>query len=199
MKKLMSFMLAVLMLLTLAACSGNGGQTANATQAPTEAPTAEPTEAINPYTIANVITNEGNSVTISFDELIATYDSNEARFDKLYKGAKITFTGTVQYIKTNTSVCAKEGKVYSGQSKIVFEEGWCLIIGDGNNDYDLADYDAGDVLEVTTSILGAPYDSDFLQKVSDHTRVLWLIGTESVQREPNPSNVSTKTVITKKS
>ena len=41
MKKLMSFMLAVIMLLTLAACGGNGGQTANATQEPTAIPTQE--------------------------------------------------------------------------------------------------------------------------------------------------------------
>lgn len=44
MKKYLSLILAVIMLLSLAACSGNGGQTANATQEPTEAPTAEPTE-----------------------------------------------------------------------------------------------------------------------------------------------------------
>lgn len=45
MKKIMSLLLAAVMLLSFAACSGNGGgQTAEATQEPTEAPTAEPTE-----------------------------------------------------------------------------------------------------------------------------------------------------------
>lgn len=44
MKKLMSLLLAAVMLLSFAACSGNGGKTAEKTQEPTEAPTAEPTE-----------------------------------------------------------------------------------------------------------------------------------------------------------
>lgn len=45
MKKLMSLLLVAVMLLSFAACSGNGGgQTAEATQEPTEAPTVEPTE-----------------------------------------------------------------------------------------------------------------------------------------------------------
>ncbi|MBQ1892720.1 MAG: hypothetical protein II155_01295, partial [Clostridia bacterium] len=44
MKKILSIILAALMLLSFAACSGNGGQTAEKTQEPTEAPTAEPTE-----------------------------------------------------------------------------------------------------------------------------------------------------------
>lgn len=41
----MSLLLAAVMLLSFAACSGNGGgQTAEVTPEPTEAPTAEPTE-----------------------------------------------------------------------------------------------------------------------------------------------------------
>lgn len=44
MKKLMSLLLAAVMLLSFAACSGNGGKTAEVTPEPTEAPTAEPTE-----------------------------------------------------------------------------------------------------------------------------------------------------------
>ncbi len=47
MKKLLSLVLAALMLLSFAACSGNsgkGGQTANATKEPTEASSAEPTK-----------------------------------------------------------------------------------------------------------------------------------------------------------
>ena len=45
MKKLMSLLLAAVILLSFAACSGNGGgQTAEVTPEPTEAPTAEPTE-----------------------------------------------------------------------------------------------------------------------------------------------------------
>lgn len=43
MKKFLSLLLAAMMLLSFAACSG-GGKTAEATQEPTEAPTAEPTE-----------------------------------------------------------------------------------------------------------------------------------------------------------
>ena len=47
MKKFLSLLLAAMMLLSFAACSG-GGKTAEATQEPTEAPTAEPTEEPNP-------------------------------------------------------------------------------------------------------------------------------------------------------
>lgn len=50
MKKLLSLVLAALMLLSFAACSGNGGQTANGTQEPTEAPTPEPTPEVHQIT-----------------------------------------------------------------------------------------------------------------------------------------------------
>ena len=56
MKKIMSLLLAAVMLLSFAACSGNGGgQTAEATQEPTEAPTAEPTPEVNKLTAEQCI------------------------------------------------------------------------------------------------------------------------------------------------
>ena len=44
-----------------------------------------------------------------------------------------------------------DNSVSSGQNKIVFTDGWCLVIGSENEQFDLADYDEGDVLKVTTN------------------------------------------------
>ena len=79
---------------------------------------------------------------MSAEDLFNAFDENEAAFEKLYGGATIDFTGTVKNIKTNTSVYTGDS-VSAEQNKIVFEEGWCLIIGSENTTYDLADFYAG--------------------------------------------------------
>ena len=203
MKKTITILLAFIIALSLAACGG--GQTPNApvsettevpeTPEPTQEATPEPT--INPYTVAEITTNEGQKETKTIDELIELYDANEAKFIKVYQGAKISFTGTVKSIKMNETVVANDG-CPSGQNKIVFEEGWCLIIGvdnKGRTYYDLADYDVGDVLEVSTGIVGAPFDSDFVKGLSNNNRVLWLVGNENLLYDTY-NNIPT--VITKK-
>lgn len=139
---------------------------------------------------AAIITNEGETVSMTAEELIADYDSNEARFNKQYQYAKIEFTGTIDYIKVDTDVIVESGKVSSGQQKIVFKEGWCLVIGESNTKYDLADFDTGDVIRVTTSIVGAPFDTEFLQTVSDNKRVIWLVGNDNIHHEQH-SNIET--------
>lgn len=164
MKKIISCLLAAALLFALSACSGDnaaesqGGDTAGAT----------------------VTTTEGNTVTMTAEDLIAAYDANEASFNKLYLYAPIQFTGTIRNIKVDTSVIVESGKVDAGQQKIVFEEGWCLVLGENNTNYDLAQFNAGDVVTVTSSIVGAPYDTDFLKTVSDNTRVLWLVGDDTI-------------------
>lgn len=127
---------------------------------------------------AVVTTNQGNTVKTTFDELVAAYDANEASFLKTYGYAKIEFTGTIKNIKVDTSVIVEPSSIKASQNKIVFEEGWCLVLSTNNTNFDLANFNAGDVVEVETSIVGAPYDTDSLQSTSDNERVLWLVGND---------------------
>ena len=180
MKKYISLLLALVLCLSLCACGGGNNTENNNSSAEKEDTTK-----------ATVITNEGETVTMTADELIEIYDSNEAKFNKLYSGAKITFVGTISNIKVDTSVIVESGSVKAGQNKIVFEEGWSLVIGADNTTVDLADLDVGAVYEVTTSIVGAPFDTDFLKTVSDNNRVIWLVGNEKIHGEQF-SSVTTK-------
>lgn len=128
---------------------------------------------------ATVTTNEGDTVEVSAQDLFNEYDGNEARFLKLYGGATIEFTGTVSYIKVGTDVYNGEN-VITNQHKIVFEEGWCLIIGNENTSFDLADYYPGQKLTVKTGIVSAAFDTEFLQTVADNNRVVWLVGNDNL-------------------
>lgn len=165
MKKALSLILAIVLCLGLCAC-GVG----------TETPT-EPA-----VTKATIVTNEGNTVEMSAEDLFKEFDGNEARFNKLYRGATITFTGTVKYIKADTAVYSGNS-VRPDQNKIVFEDGWCLIIGYKNDTYDLADYYPGQKLEVTTGIISPAFDTEFLQEVADNSRVVWLVGNDWLYTE----------------
>ena len=155
MKKLLAFVLSAALMLPLAAC-GSGSNHSDTSA-------------------ATIKTNEGDTVTMTAEELIDAYDSNEASFNKLYQYAEIQFTGTISNIKVDTSVIVEPGSVLSSQQKIVFEEGWCLVLSEDNSTYDLADFNVGDVVNVTSSIVGAPFDTEFLQTVSDGNRVVWLV------------------------
>ena len=44
---------------------------------------------------ATITDNEGNIINMSSKEMFELYDGNEAKFDKYYLGAKITFVGTM--------------------------------------------------------------------------------------------------------
>ena len=155
MKKVVSLLLVLACCLSLCAC---GGDTSNK---------------------ATVTTNDNKTVEMSTEDLFNAFDENEAAFEKLYGGATIDFTGTVKNIKTNTSVYTGDS-VSAEQNKIVFEEGWCLIIGSENTTYDLADFYAGQKLKVTTGIVSAAFDTEFLQTVADNNRVVWLIGNDEI-------------------
>lgn len=171
MKRIIALLLVVLISVTLCACSNDSDKQSNES--------SDKQVQVN-ESKATIETNEGETVTMSAEELISEYDANEAKFDKLYYGAKIKFNGTVANIKTKTEVIVEQNQVTTEQNKIVFEEGWCLVLGADNSNYDLANYDVGDVLEVTTSIVGAPYDTDYLKTVSDNNRVVWLVGNDKV-------------------
>ena len=168
MRKIPVLLLTAILALSLTAC-GNGKNADAGNNA-----------AKNSASTATIITNEGNTVSMTAEELIDAYDSNEASFNKLYQYAQIQFTGTISNIKVDTSVIVDGSGVKGGQQKIVFEEGWCLVLGKDNENYDLADFNSGDVVTVTSSIVGAPFDTDFLQTVSDGSRVLWLVGDDTV-------------------
>ena len=169
MKKILALMLAAALALSLVACGGGSGEDGT-TSAPTEDETLK----------ATIVTNEGETVEMTAEELMEICDSNEARFNKLYQYAEIEFTGTVDYIKVGTSVLVEDGKITSDQQKIVFKEGWCLVLSKNNTKYDLADYGSDEVLHVVTSIYGSPYDTEYLQQTHDNNRVVWLVGNDKI-------------------
>ena len=164
MKKALSLILALVMCLSLCACGGENN---------TPETTAPATNT------ATVITNEGETVNVSAQDLFDEYDANEARFAKVYAGATIEFIGTVKYIKIKTNVYTGES-ITTRQNKIVFEEGWCLILGANSTLYDLADYYPGQKLKVTTGIVSPAFDTEFLQTTADNNRVVWLVGNDEL-------------------
>ena len=164
MKKALSLILALVLCLSLCACGGK-----NENDSGTNAK-------------ATIITNEGKTVKLSAEELFNEYDGNEARFNKLYGGASIEFVGTVKNVKVETDVYNGES-ITTKQNKIVFEEGWSLILGSGNTTYDLANYYPGQKLKVSTGIVSATFDSEYLQKMSDNNRVVWLVGNDRLWGE----------------
>lgn len=166
MKKIFAMLLALTMCISMAACgSSDGGNSAG-----------------NSAT-ATITTNEDETVNMTAAELMEAFDSNEAKFNKLYRGAKIQFTGTIDSIATNVDGVVKDGLVYSGLNKIVFKEGWCLVVGKDNMNIDLADFDTNEKVTVTTGIVGSPYNSDFLKAVCDGNRVVWLVGDDLIHHE----------------
>ena len=177
MKKVISLLLALVCCLSLCAC----GKT--------------PDTATNEVNYkATISTNTGETVYLTAEDLFKAFDENEASFKKLYYGARIEFIGTVKNVKINTSVYDGE-KVPTEQNKIVFEEGWCLIIGKDNTTYDLADFQAGQKLKVATGIVSAAYDTEFLQTVADNNRVVWLIGNDELHGRSINTQTTTITVL----
>lgn len=186
MKKIIALFLALIMCLPLCACNSTGNQPDDATEAKeTEAETAkpDPTE-----TKATIFTNEGNKVEMSVKDLVTEFAGNEARFNKIYKGATIEFAGTVKSISVDAAVY--NGSSYpTEQNLIKFEEGWYLIIGTGTEGeselpYDLADYAPGQKLKVRTGILAGTSG-----------KVVWLVGNERVLYDRYNTQTTTITVV----
>lgn len=182
MKKKIVLILTTLMCICLCAC-GNGS--------------SEQEEKVEQDVAKAVITtNEGETVELSCEELMEVYDANEAKFDKLYQYAKIEFTGTIKSIKTETSVIVEKGQITARQHKVIFEEGWCLVVGTNNTKIDLADLDPGMKVEVVSSIVGAPFDTDFIKEVCENERVVWLVGNDEMHYgETTESDVETTIAI----
>jgi hypothetical protein len=124
---------------------------------------------------ATIVTNEGDEVEMTAQELMDAYDGNEASFAKIYEGAKITFTGTISTVKLDTDGCIESGSICAHLNKIVFEEGWCVVI-QNDSPYDLANYNPGDKYIVTTAIFGSPYDTEALKDAHGDSRVVFLVG-----------------------
>ena len=100
---------------------------------------------------AKIVDNEGNHVEMTAKELEALQDENEAKFEKYYVGAKISFTGTVEEIKTNFT--------WNGSSiifdAIYFEEGWYVFVLHGSENDLLGELEVGDKVEVESQIYDA--------------------------------------------
>ena len=96
---------------------------------------------VNPYARAAITDNEGNEVKMTAAEVCDVYKSNELTFNKLYKGAKISFVGTVKEIRYDD--CTK-------LDVIIFDEAWTLSMGHGI--YNITELKAGDTLVVRTTI-----------------------------------------------
>ena len=168
MKRLTVLFLILVVCMSFVACGGKN-DTAS------DEPTAEVT--------ATVITNENKTIEVTAQDLFDEYDANEARFAKLYTGASIEFEGTVKYIKIDTGAYIGGDSVSAHQNKIVFEEGWCLILGRDSTTYDLADYYPGQKLKVSTGIISPAFDTEFLQTTADNNRVVWLVGDDKLYYE----------------
>ena len=132
MKKVFCFVLSLLMIVCMCACNNtntNGKGT----------------------TPATIVTNNGETVMMTAEELIGAAQ-NQAKFDQLYRGASIKFTGKVE--KVATSMAYNGGSFYD---IIFFEEGWIVKLPEDvydNGPYAniLASIDVGDCVTVESDI-----------------------------------------------
>ena len=101
------------------------------------------------YNKATITDNEGNVVEMTAKELCDLYDSNTAKFNKLYQRASITFTGKISSINNYSN------NLYTYYS-IKIDNGWELEVAEyselGETIYKL---DVGDVVKVTSKIQSA--------------------------------------------
>lgn len=125
MKKVFSFLLIVFTIIVLTGCGNNN----------------------NKLTIIN---NYGEEVKITSDELEELSCSNNSKFDKYYKEAKISFDGVVLSVDTDTVECAVMGCASS--DVINFEGGIKIALSKGR--YDLSELDKGTVLHIESTIAG---------------------------------------------
>ena len=170
MKRVKILLMVALMALTLMACGNDNASTEDSTS----------------NLAATIVTNEGETVEMTAQELMDVYDGNEAAFEKKYNGAKITFTGTVKKIETNTSYSTSESAVHanSGGDTIAFEEGWTLIISERSTyPIELADLNVGDKLVITTGIETARSYTDFMKQALGEDRAVWCVGNDKFGSE----------------
>lgn len=135
MRKLLCIVLTLLSVLCLCAC------------VQTNKPGADSKKEIS----ATIVDNEGNTVLKTVDELVEIA-GNSAKFNKLYRGASIKFTGTVK--KVETSMSYNGGGYYD---IVFFEEGWVVYLPEDvydNGKYAdiLAEINIGDKVTVRSDI-----------------------------------------------
>lgn len=100
MKKLLSLVLAALMLLSLAACSGKEGNANEATQVPTEASTAEPTA--EPVKTKDDLM--ASATEVSYTELYNMTFEDIAKAKKRFCGTDIIIDGYVRDIEADCAI-----------------------------------------------------------------------------------------------
>lgn len=97
---------------------------------------------------ATVTDNEGTEIELSAKEIWKIKSENEAKFDSLYKGAEITFVGTVKSVKTYF----RESGSNVNFDSISFKEGFTVYLLSGYEEDLLKELSAGDKVEVTSQI-----------------------------------------------
>jgi hypothetical protein len=123
---------------------------------------------------ATIEISEGEEVEMTAKELMDAYDGNEASFKEKYGGNTITFTGTISSIKTNADAYFMSDGPKSGWNEIWFEEGWCLLIYPKDKTYDLASYEPGDKVTVTSAIY-VPSTEEMAKENGD-SRAVFILG-----------------------
>lgn len=58
----------------------------------------------NEETIITIVNNEGKTEKLTLKELSEVYSNNQAKFEKLYLGAKATYEGVIEKIQTGSSI-----------------------------------------------------------------------------------------------
>lgn len=140
-----------------------------------------------------VITNEGETISISPEKLTEECESQEAKFNKQFYGAPIVFSGTIEKISLNGSALYAPHSVKGGYHKVVFEEGLCLVIDEENTEIDLADFEIGEVVQVSSSIISAPEFTDYLKEITDTDIIFVWVGGDDVIEGGNAKTVISKT------
>lgn len=129
MKKLLAIILAMIMMFSFAAC-GNANSASE-------------------YNKAIITDKDGNVVEMTAKELCELYDSNTAKFNKLYERASITITGKIESINNYSN------NLHTYYS-INIDNGWELQVAEhselGETIYKL---NVGDTVKVTSKIQSA--------------------------------------------
>lgn len=138
MKRVLIVIMSIAVIVSLCACGAtNSGIDNNSAS----------DQANNITRSAIIIDNEGNRVQKSATELVEIYNGNQAKFNKLYRGASITFTGTVKEVKT--SIAYNSNAFYD---MIFFEEGWVVRLPENKYTNILANIDVGGKVYVDSDI-----------------------------------------------
>ncbi len=132
----------------------------------------EEQEEIEKIVSASIANNEGETETLSANELIEIYNGNQAKFNKYYTGAEVNFTAAIESISLNQMTMISDANWGTGNTVVLLEGGWCLV----NPPQDLADYMPGDKVQISAKIITA--QTHMLVSVHGPANgVVWLDGT----------------------